>query len=422
MEVVSGPPLSVPSPAVAVRYVRADAWRTALLLVLLWGMGVLAMTKLDGAVVCWGPIVLLGGTAALIGRQHGAPLVGTRLRGARGSLTLDDAGVVVEMGGRRLTFTREEIAGGWTETFRDREEVVLEMRRGLLVRAAVDGAREARAVLRAAGVGPHQRAIAFRLGVSETGGMRAILVFLTLLLAPITVALVGAAVMLALARHGNEGGSGAVVAAVLAVLSGSGLWVMARPLVTTTLRVGTDGVVVQRLGRRRFFARATLTSVGVRDDAVVLRRIGGVPVTVRTSGRTEAAAVAVRIREAMFEGGASAGPEALSRLDRHGRTVTDWLREVRALGKEQGGYRDAALDAQALLDVLEDGAAPPDRRIAAAAVLSAAPAGDSAVRARVRAAAETCADPRLRVALEAAGAGEEDVAQVEAAVRATSAG
>ena len=118
--------------------------------------------------VCLGPVVLLGGSAALIGRQHGAARVGARMRGARGTLSIDPAGVQVEIAGRRRRFARAEIAGGWTETFRDRDEVVLEMRGGTLIRAAVDGAAPARAVLRAAGVAPEQRAVTLRLGVAET--------------------------------------------------------------------------------------------------------------------------------------------------------------------------------------------------------------------------------------------------------------
>ena len=156
MVIVTEPLLSISSEAVAVRHVRAAVWRGRILLLLLWLGGVAAMARLDGSAVCWGPILLLGGTAALIGRQHGAPVVGARARGARGSLTIDAAGVDVEIAGRRLRYARAEIVGGWTESFRDREEVVIETRGGTLIRAAVDDARKAHDVLRAAGVAPDQ--------------------------------------------------------------------------------------------------------------------------------------------------------------------------------------------------------------------------------------------------------------------------
>ena len=95
--------------------------------------------------------------------------------------------------------------------------------------------------------------------------------------------------------------------------------------------------------------------------------------------------------------------------------MDEWLRAVRALAGERGGYRDAALDPRALLDVVEDGGAPAERRIAAAAALGSA---DATLRRRVAAAADTCADPRLAAALAAAGAGELEEAAVEEAVRA----
>ena len=404
--------LAIRSEALSLRRVRVDAWRGRILLVLLWGAGFAITAWLKEPVACLGPPLLLAGTAALIGRHHGAPVVGVRARGARGTLWIDAAGVEVEIGGRRHRFARAEIVGGWAESFRDREEVVLAMRGGTLIRAAVDGAPQARAVLRAAGVAPEQRAVSLRLGAAETGGMRAVLVFLTMLLAPFSALLIAGALGLALDRQGE----GAAVCGFFAALAVAALVILARPLVTTTLRIGTDGVIVQRLWRRRFLPRAALASVTTDEDRVVLRRREGPLVVLRTSGRIEAATVVQRIRDAIA-GPRDATPEAaaLSRLDRHGRSVREWLRQVRLLGAEHGGYRDAALDRRALLDVVEDGRAPAERRIAAAAALVTT---ENAVRRRVKAAAETCADPRLGAALEAASAGELEEAQIEEAVRA----
>jgi hypothetical protein len=223
------------------------------------------------------------------------------------------------------------------------------------------------------------------------------------------------------ARQGGGAVCGAVVLAALAVLASSALWILVRPLLTTTLRIGTDGVVIERLFRRRFIPRATLTSAGARDDRLVLWRTNSAPVSVRTSSRTEAAAVAQRIREAAAVHGEGApGNATLSRLDRQGRSVAEWLRDARSLGDKGGGYRDAALDRRELLDVVEDGSAPAERRIAAAAALSYATRdGEDEVRARVRSAAETCADPRLRVAIESANTGEVEETRIEEAMRAT---
>jgi hypothetical protein len=411
--------LRVESDAVTLRRLRQAAWRDRLLLVPLWVLGAAWLKGVEGGTVCWGPIVLLGASAVLIGRQHGAPVVGARRRGARGALCVDPSGVEVEIGGSRTSFARADICGGWTETYRDREEVVLETRSGVVVRASVGDIGQARAVLRAAGVAPEQRAVAIRLGVAAAGGMRAVLVFLVLIVAGVTATLIAGVVIeigSGLKDHNPRDFPTAALLALLAVMAGSALWALLTPLLTTTLRIGTDGVVIQRLWHRRFLSRATITSAGEREDRLVLWQRSGVPVTLRTSGRAEATAVAQRIREALADrGDPGAGSTALARLDRHGRSVADWLREARTLGAARAGYREAALDRRDLLDVLEDATAPPERRIAAAAALGA---GEGEVRTRVKAAAETCADPRLRVAIEAAGAGEIEEAQIEEAVRA----
>jgi hypothetical protein len=410
--VTADPPvrLSIRSESVALRRLRADRWRWRILLALLWAAGTVAMAWLGGSAVCMGPTLLLGGTAALIGREHGAPLVGVRVRGSRGTLAVDEAGIVVEIAGRRHRFARADVAGGWVETFRDREEAVIETRGGTLIRVAVEDPPGALAVLRAAGVAPDQRAVTLRLGVGETGGMRAVLVFLTMLLAPASLVLGTTAVALVFQHQAQA----ALICGLLAAFAAGSLFVLARPLVTTSLRIGTDGVVIQRLGRRTFVPRAALGAVTARADRVEIERRAGAPVVLRTSSRVEAAAVARRIREAAAASGAGDDGAALSRLDRQGRSVGEWLRQVRALAGERGGYREAALDPRALLDVVEDGGAPAERRIAAAVALAGA---DEGLRRRVAAAAGTCADARLGAALAAAGAGELDEADVEEAVR-----
>jgi hypothetical protein len=74
------------------------------------------------------------------------------------------------------------------------------------------------------------------------------------------------------------------------------------------------------------------------------------------------------------------------------------------------------VDPQRLLRVATDAAAPAATR--AGAALALAPAMGDDDRARLRVASETCADPRLRVALlrVAEGAPPEDVDEAVAAV------
>jgi hypothetical protein len=264
-------------------------------------------------------------------------------------------------------------------------------------------------------VAPEQRAITFRLGVLGTGGTRAIRIFVAMLVGPVAAALV--VLFVATVFLSSLSPLGWLLLAGFTALSCMALWSLVRPLVTTTLSIGTDGVVVRRLGRRRFVPRASLDAVEARDGEVVLARVKGDPLRVRTSGQPEADAVVLRIREAIASPEARGAPE-LDRLDRRGRAVSAWLRDLRALAAGPGGYRDASLDLRALLDVVEDGGAPPEHRIAAAAALSGAPDEQAFFRARVRVAAQACADTRLREAIERAGEGDLEEDLVAQAVRA----
>jgi hypothetical protein len=79
--------------------------------------------------------------------------------------------------------------------------------------------------------------------------------------------------------------------------------------------------------------------------------------------------------------------------------VPEGLRGLRTLPRD-GGYRAAVLTPERLWQVLENAGEDPSVRAGAAAAL--APLLDNAGRARLRVTAEACAEPRLRVAMNAA--------------------
>jgi hypothetical protein len=291
--------------------------------------------------------------------------------------------------------------------------VVLETRTGSLVRATVEGPEQAREVLRAAGVAPDQRAVTLRLGADGDTIARSFFIFLALVLAPTTVGLAIATIVSAI-------GDFSPVSLVLAGLSsfvGFGLWLVLRPLVGTDVRVGTDGIVVKRFFARYIVPRAEVRDVCAKGPQIVIERTRGRPLAINAPGATQAAAVVQRIREALAERAGSASL-AVERLDRRGRSAAEWLRDLRALTSASGGYREATIEPRALLEVVEDGAAPLERRIAAAVALSGV--REPETKARVRVAAQACVDDDLRGALELAGEGEleqaleaaEDVAPV----------
>ncbi|MCC7534824.1 MAG: hypothetical protein IT379_01350, partial [Deltaproteobacteria bacterium] len=87
---------------------------------------------------------------------------------------------------------------------------------------------------------------------------------------------------------------------------------------------------------------------------------------------------------------------------------------LRAIGRSDPGYRDAAIGRPTLELVLDDPRAPVSARIGAAIALVAL---DPSMAQRVRATARTAADPDLRDALESVALGRLDADIVHAATR-----
>ena len=100
----------------------------------------------------------------------------------------------------------------------------------------------------------------------------------------------------------------------------------------------------------------------------------------------------------------------VSLLDRNGRTIGAWRSELAKL--RAGGYRQARIQDEALIELLEDDGAPRERRVAAA--LSLLDTDDPKKRARVDRARDVAAHPKLRIALEGVLDGTLEEATVEA--------
>jgi hypothetical protein len=400
---------------VAVRHPARERWWNRLALLGAWlalpiTYAIVPASRLGAGGFCLGPLGVLFFTSLLLGRSHGAPIAGVRTPGKPGTLEIDDEGVTLTIAGRCRRFARGDIASGWTERSLA-DDVVLQMRSGEIVRMLVADREQARTVLHAAGVAPEQRAVTLRLGVAEPSGSRVVMVFLALVVGGLAVLTpIG---FIALAVAGPFSGAPVLLAWVLGiplVLSLVAFNILLRPLITATLRIGTDGVVVERLLRRRRIPRRSFRSASASgNDLVISARDTSARLVV--SSPAEAETVAQRINEAMAEQRAvAAAVEA--RLDRRGREVGPWLREVRAHWRATTGYREATLDPEDLALVVADGAAPASLRIAAAAAL----ARDNAGKKRVRIAAEACADERLRAALVEAAEEEIDEARIRKAL------
>jgi hypothetical protein len=182
--------------------------------------------------------------------------------------------------------------------------------------------------------------------------------------------------------------------------------------------VGTDGIMLRRLGERRFVSYRELESAAVEGRAIVLTLARTGERIVLSGGMTQEQAdsreaLARRIEEARAvhaDPGDLAAAEAL--VAPGGRTADRWMREVRALARARD-YREAGVDADRLWRMLSDAGAPPATRAGAAVALAGA--NDRETRARLRVASEACAEPRLRVALARVAEGAEDE-EIEAAL------
>jgi hypothetical protein len=172
--------------------------------------------------------------------------------------------------------------------------------------------------------------------------------------------------------------------------------------------VGSDGVLLRRPFRHRFLRYGALAGVTSDRFAIALQLRSGE--TIRFSLGVSASQVAsrdslaARIEEARLAC-AQERPsgDAEGFVAPGGRPLRRWVSEVRALARARD-YREARVEAERLWRVLDDATTSPATRAGAAIALSA----DEGTRARLRVAADACAEPRLRVALTRVAEGATD--------------
>jgi hypothetical protein len=215
---------------------------------------------------------------------------------------------------------------------------------------------------------------------------------------------------------------------VIPLLSILGLFV-ALGSIQETVRIGLDGIGTEWLGRRRFVPISAVREVrsGVAPpkatEAELAEQLGtrfGVTIQVHAADDLEievadaeqAEVIAERVQEAMDGAKAAEHPIFPALLRPPGASATEWIQRLRAAGTGANvTLRVAPVDEAELWTVLDNPAARPEDRAAAAVALTIH--GDEAKR-RVRVAAESVVEDSLRAALEAA-AGEDEQA-LEAAL------
>ncbi len=171
---------------------------------------------------------------------------------------------------------------------------------------------------------------------------------------------------------------------------------------------------------KRFIPYAELERAErVPSEGLVLSLSGGerLRLGARNAGGEYIDALCARIQAARAAAmGASVATTALP-LERDGRTLARWREALRAVVAGDG-YRTRHVDRSDLLVVLEDAAAPAERRIGAALALRELDGQEA--RVRIGAVAAAVANDRLRVALDGIGQDSVDEAAIEEALAAES--
>ncbi len=234
---------------------------------------------------------------------------------------------------------------------------------------------------------------------------------LVVLLAILPVAFVTA--MIQIVSIG-QAGVAAAVAAYVATTFGS-IAVLRR---VSRIKVGIDGVYVMGSGPARFYAWSSVDAVKFEGVDIVLRRRDKVVLRLQLhdTERSQSDALVARFAEAMAN--AERARNDASHVHAAHAVSAAAAGNDRFLASTHGAsdYRQAAVPREQLWEVVEGAAAEPSARVLAAEAL-ATTAMDRDERARLRVAAEHCAEPKVRVALEQLLDDDDAVAAADEKVR-----
>lgn len=352
--------------------------------------------------------LFLVGTAVSVALALVSVLVGAERRSAGGVLRAGPEGFTLEQEGGAApeSFARHRIAGGLLLEADGGSCVELHLADGRLLRIGMRSRNKARAMLDRLGMGPERRRI-----VAPQGRPNHVL-------AAGCAAYPAAFVLFATALLAFDSRLGALAPLFLALLV-AGTTLLARRLARgAVVEIGAEGVSVRgaepvgRFVRFEHIARVSRSGrmllLMLRDDAAGEPRS---PIRVACADADLAEGLGERIEEAMGRArGAHRQAPVAELLDPGDQPVAAWRAGLAGLLAVRAQYRSAGVVADDLLDVVEDPGAAPAARLGAAIALRTRRAPED--RERVRIAADTCADERLRAALEAAAAEEEMAEEV----------
>lgn len=190
--------------------------------------------------------------------------------------------------------------------------------------------------------------------------------------------------------------------------------------------IGADGLTIHRYFRSRFIsyrdiARARLSvrmsrqpgrRTAVFSHLLLLEHDGRPPVTIQLDSGDDSqpwtTGVLDRVQTALDAFHGRAPIDLPNELARGRRSAKEWITALRTLGSGVGSltYRVATVEPERLLAVAESPTEPPAVRAAAAVAIAKTATREQ--RERLKSSAETVAEPRLRLALEAAFGEDEE--------------
>ncbi len=345
----------------------------------------------------------------LMGALIGAMVVASARRdpnqtlGRRGLLSFDGTRLEAISGPTRVALGGADLQSGWLEEGED-QRLVLQTRAGDVIEAEIepDAGEAARAMLHALGL--DARAVRMTCGATTATGRSCATgcVYLTALFGlPWAAVTVVAAVFL---LSGDPMATTVfLLSALIASITGMVLWVAFGALATAEIAIGNDGVHVKRLFRERFVPFGRVDDVIRRSQkAIVETDRGAVEIPCQTPKAAEM--VVNRLQRALDAWRRAERAVDVTALDRRDLAPPQWHARMRELLDRASLYRARALRPDDLWRVVEDPSAQPERRVGAALALSSHCAADD--RARLRIAADGCAQDALRTAMARAAEGE----------------
>lgn len=157
------------------------------------------------------------------------------------------------------------------------------------------------------------------------------------------------------------------------------------------VRIGADGLVVKAgFARRRFVSHGDVRSVTAEGFDAIVTLASGETMRLDCSNAPGAVEAAWRAYIA-----ASAAPNAELALDRGGKTIHEWVEQLRRVGKGASAtFREAGMTREELMRVIESTSAAAKARLAAVVALREGLTEEE--KPRIRVAADQCVEPAMR--------------------------